>query len=49
MKVERQPAFVLRTQSYKETSLLVDIFSRDHGRQKPVSYKQLTLPTSDLV
>jgi len=34
MKVERQPAFVLRTQSYKETSLLVDIFSRDHGRQK---------------
>mgnify|MGYP003672114614 CR=1 FL=1 len=34
MKVERQPAFVLRSQSYKETSLLVDIFARDHGRQK---------------
>ena len=34
MKVEKQPAFVLRSQSYKETSLLVDIFSRDHGRQK---------------
>ncbi|MEQ9568437.1 MAG: DNA repair protein RecO [Pseudomonadales bacterium] len=34
MKIEKQPAFVLRAQSYKETSLLVDIFSRDHGRQK---------------
>jgi len=34
MKVEHQPAFVLRTQSYKESSLLVDIFSRDYGRQK---------------
>lgn len=34
MKVEKQRAFVLRTQSYKETSLLVDIFSREHGRQK---------------
>ncbi len=34
MKTEKQPAFVLRSQSYKETSLLVDIFSREHGRQK---------------
>jgi DNA repair protein RecO (recombination protein O) len=37
MKIERQPAFVLRAQSYKETSLLVDIFSRDHGRQKLIA------------
>jgi len=34
MKTEKQLAFVLRSQSYKETSLLVDIFSRDYGRQK---------------
>lgn len=32
MKVFRQPAYVLHTRPYSETSLLVDVFSRDHGR-----------------
>ncbi len=31
-RVVGQPAFVLHTQPYRETSLLVEIFSRDHGR-----------------
>lgn len=37
MRVEKQPAFVLRTQSYLETSLLVDVFSRDYGRLKLIA------------
>jgi len=36
-RIEGQPAFVLRTQSYLETSLLVDVFSRDFGRLKLVA------------
>ena len=36
MRVESQPAFVLRSQNYLETSLLVDIYSRDSGRLKLV-------------
>ena len=31
-KVDAQPAFVLHTRPYRETSLIVDVFSRDHGR-----------------
>lgn len=31
-KVASQPAFVLHSYPYKETSLIVDVFSRDHGR-----------------
>lgn len=34
MRVESQDTFVLRSQSYLETSLLVDVFSRDYGRLK---------------
>lgn len=37
MRINSQPAFVLRTQSYLETSLLVDIYSRDFGRLKLVA------------
>ena len=37
MRVEDQAAFVLRTQSYLETSLLVDIFSLEYGRLKLVA------------
>lgn len=29
---ESQPAFVLHTRPFRETSLLVEIFTRDHGR-----------------
>lgn len=31
-RVVQQPGFVLHSYPYKETSLIVDIFSRDHGR-----------------
>lgn len=31
-RVEGQPAFVLHAQPYRETSLLVEAFARDHGR-----------------
>ena len=31
-RIHGQPAFVLHSYPYKETSLIVDIFSRDHGR-----------------
>ncbi|HWT70822.1 MAG TPA: DNA repair protein RecO [Oxalicibacterium sp.] len=31
-RVVEQPGFVLHSYPYKETSLIVDVFSRDHGR-----------------
>ena len=31
-KVKGQQAFVLHAQPYKETSMLVEMFTRDHGR-----------------
>jgi DNA repair protein RecO (recombination protein O) len=31
-RVVHQPGFVLHSYPYKETSLIVDVFSRDHGR-----------------
>jgi DNA repair protein RecO (recombination protein O) len=31
-RVVQQPAFVLHSYPYRETSLIVDVFSRDHGR-----------------
>ncbi len=31
-RVDGQPAFVLHAYPYSETSLIVDVFSRDHGR-----------------
>lgn len=31
-RVEQQPGFVLHTHAWRETSLIVEIFSRDHGR-----------------
>ncbi len=32
MRVTEQPAFVLHSYLYKETSLIVDVFSKDYGR-----------------
>ena len=32
VRVVDQPAFVLHSYPYKETSLIVDVFARDHGR-----------------
>lgn len=31
-RVDAQPAFVLHAHPFRETSLIVDVFSRDHGR-----------------
>lgn len=31
-RVDGQPGFVLHSYPYRETSLIVDVFSRDHGR-----------------
>lgn len=31
-KVNGQPAFVLHTHPFRETSLIVEVFSRDFGR-----------------
>src|SRR5688500_2988878 len=32
MRVDSQPAFVLHAQPWRETSLLLEAFTRDHGR-----------------
>ena len=32
VRIEGQPAFVLHSYPYKETSLIIEAFSRDHGR-----------------
>ncbi len=32
MRVDDQPAFVLHARAYRETSLLLEVFTRDHGR-----------------
>jgi len=31
-RIDHQPAYVLHSYPYSETSLIVDVFSRDHGR-----------------
>ena len=31
-RITEQPAFVLHSYPYRETSLIIDVFSRDHGR-----------------
>ena len=31
-RVDQQPGFVLHSYPYRETSLIVEVFSRDHGR-----------------
>lgn len=37
MKINAEPAFVLHSRPYRETSLLVDFFSRHHGRFRAVA------------
>ena len=32
MRIEQQPGFVLHARAWRETSLLVEVLSRDHGR-----------------
>lgn len=31
-RIDQQPGFILHTHPYRETSLIVELFSRDHGR-----------------
>lgn len=37
VKVDRQPAFVLHTRPYRETSLIVEAITRDYGRMALVA------------
>lgn len=37
MKVDLHPGFILHHRPYRETSLLLDVFSRDHGRTSLVA------------
>lgn len=46
-RVAGQPGFVLHSYPYKETSLIVDVFSREHGRIALVA-KGAKRPTSQL-
>lgn len=46
-KVDRQPAYVLHSQPYRETSLLVEVLTRDHGRFTLVA-RGARRPRSDL-
>ena len=32
MRIEQQPAYILHARAYRETSLLLEVFTRDHGR-----------------
>lgn len=32
MRVDQQPAFILHARPYRETSLMLEVFSREHGR-----------------
>jgi len=32
MRVDQQPGYILHARPYRETSLLLEVFSRDHGR-----------------
>ncbi|HEX5121787.1 MAG TPA: DNA repair protein RecO, partial [Rhodanobacteraceae bacterium] len=32
MRIEEQPAFILHTRPWRETSLLIEAFTREHGR-----------------
>ena len=46
-RVASQPAFVLHSYPYKETSLIVEVFSRDYGRV-PLIAKGAKRPHSQL-
>ena len=46
MRVELEPAYILHTRPYRETSLLVYALTQEHGlMHMAVSYTHLTLPT----
>ena len=37
MRLDQQPGFVLHAQAWRETSLLLDVFTREHGRMTLVA------------
>ncbi|MEH6468973.1 MAG: DNA repair protein RecO [Porticoccus sp.] len=50
MRVDSEPAFVLHARPYRETSQLVDLFSRHHGRFRAVArgFRQTKTSTKTL-
>tara|TARA_R110000822_G_scaffold159476_10_gene299274 strand:- start:25175 stop:25918 length:744 start_codon:yes stop_codon:yes gene_type:complete len=50
MRVDGEPAFVLHSRSYRETSQLVDLFTRHHGRFRAVArgFRRAKTPTRTL-
>lgn len=46
-RVDKQPGYILHTQPYRETSLLLEVLSRDHGRFSLVA-RSARRPRSDL-
>ncbi|MGC0153792.1 DNA repair protein RecO [Chromobacterium vaccinii] len=46
-RVDKQPAYILHTQPYRETSLLLEVLTRDHGRFSLVA-RGARRPRSDL-
>ncbi|MCL2658366.1 MAG: DNA repair protein RecO [Betaproteobacteria bacterium] len=46
-RIEQEPAFLLHTHPWRETSLVLDIFSRNHGRL-PLAAKGARRPHSQL-
>jgi DNA repair protein RecO (recombination protein O) len=51
MRLELQPAFILHTRPYRDTSLLIDFFTPDHGRISAVArgMRQRKSPTRSLL
>src|SRR5438045_121865 len=47
IRIASQPGFVLHSYPYKETSLIIDLFSREHGRV-PLVAKGAKRPHSKL-
>ena len=37
MRIESEPGFVLHTAAYRETSLLVDLYTQNHGRVRCIA------------
>lgn len=46
-RVDKQPGYILHTQPYRETSLLLEVLTRDHGRFSLVA-RSARRPRSDL-
>jgi DNA repair protein RecO (recombination protein O) len=36
-RIQQQPAYVLHPRAYRETSLILEVFTRDHGRAAMVA------------